>query len=215
MIFVAFGNTCGHAAALRQLLLHCEHEGIQTFVNTGDSAVGGPAPHEVIDLLRSHHVVSVQGERDRLLVRFQRKTAQLRARLDAAEFERIQAASGMCSSEALEYLRGLPHWRTVDIEGVPVAVCHGAPSGQSQRLTATDPPDRFRRQREIAPVEILICGHAGEPFVREVDGTLFVNPGSVGDAPDGRIHYAVISTEQRPFTADLRAMSMPSVEQTR
>lgn len=210
MIFAAFGNVCGCPRALQAVLESCHHEGIQVFVNTGDSAVGGPEPGAAIGLLQRHRVLSVQGERDRLLVRFLRKEASLRKRLAPAEFDALRAAYAACTSEQLEYLRSLPKSRSLELEGVSIALCHGTPSSQSEFLRAGDPPERFRRQRETVPAEIIVVGHEVEPYQREVDGTLFVNPGSVGNTPDDRAHLALISTEQRPFSAELRAVEFDS-----
>jgi putative phosphoesterase len=62
---------------------------------------------------------------------------------------------------------------------------------------------RFRRLREAANADLIVCGHTHRPFVRTVDGVLFVNPGSVGVAPThlGTACYALIDTEEAPWSA--------------
>ena len=65
MIFAAFGGVRGNLSALEAILAAVDAEGIQTLVNTGDCVVGGPAPNEVIELLRLRRIPTVQGQSDR------------------------------------------------------------------------------------------------------------------------------------------------------
>lgn len=204
MLMAAFGDTRGNLEALRAVLEEVEREGIQTVVNTGDSVVGAPFPNEVIDLVQRHGVPSVQGERDRLVVRFLRKKDSLRRSLGDSEFEAVEEAYAKMTSPHLEYLKGLPQALRLEIDGIEVALCHGGLTSQSERLSVDDSEERFQRQREIAPVDVVVCGHGGQSFVREVSGTLFVNPGSVGMSEDGMAHYAVIRAEEEKLEADLR-----------
>ena len=202
MVFGAIGDVRGNLGALQAVLQALSDEGIQSIVNTGDSAVGGDRPTEVVEALRSAGVVSVQGDRDRLLVRFLRKGASMRERLPQRDFEALERAFELCGSTQAEYLRSLPHSLTVTVDGISVAVCHGSLTSQAERLGAHGPEELFRRQRELTPASIVVCGHGEEAFVRQVEDTLFVNPGSVGMAEDGLAHFAVVSTETEPWGAD-------------
>ena len=81
MLFAALGDIRGNMPALRRVLDELSDSGIQTIVNTGDSAVGQPWANEVMEALKAVNVTSVQGVRDRMLVRFARKGDSLRERL--------------------------------------------------------------------------------------------------------------------------------------
>ena len=205
MLFAAIGAINGNWPALEAVLHAIGEEGIQTIVNTGNSAVGQAWPNEVIQGLRSRNIPSVQGQEDRLALRVNRKANSLQSRLDPDRFQALKFTYDTCKSENLEYLRTLPRTLTLSVDGIGIAVFHGTWTSQGEGLVADESDTRFRRQREVCPEPILICGSTLVPFARTVDGTLFVNPGSVGANP-GRAHYALVSTEKEPWSAEFRSV---------
>ena len=207
MIFAAIGGIHGNLPALEAVLEAIDEEGIQTIVNTGDCAVGHPWANETIALLRDRKIPTVQGEMDRRLVRARRKEETLREKLDPETFARLEEAFAACDSVNIEWLRGLPRKLTLTIDGVDIVLCHGTLTSQSQSLAADDMQERFQRQREVNPAPIIVCGRSAAPYAREVDGTLFVNPGLLGEGQSAR--YAIVSTEAEPYTAELRAITLP------
>ncbi len=212
MIFAAIGDIRGNISALKCVMDLVIQQGIQTIVNTGDSVVGHSGSHDVIEVMRGESIPSVQGERDGLLARFGRKHASLRQRLPEADFEALERAYKQCSSQDLEYLASLPSRLTLAVDGVSIEVCHGSLTGPRDRLSLNDDPSLFRRQRELTAASIIVCGRGEDAFVRQIDDTLFVNPGSVGMASDGQAHYAVVSTETEPWNAELRSAEYESVQ---
>lgn len=212
MLFAALGDIRGNIFALRRVLDKVSDSGIQTIVNTGDSAVGHSQTGEVIEALEAAQITSVQGAWDRLLTRFARKGNSLRDRLSKADCEALERAYAQCSSRDIEYLASLPSRAKFAVDGVSVEICHGGLTSQADRLQPTDDPALFRRQRELTDARIIVCGHGEGAFVRQVEDTLFVHPGSVGMATDGRAHYAVISTETDPWNAQLLSVEYKSVE---
>lgn len=97
------------------------------------------------------------------------------------------------------------------MDGVSLELCHGSLTSQSERLQAEDDERLFRRQRELTEARIIVCGQGEEAFVRQIDDTLFIHPGSVGMATDGRAHFAVVSTEIEPWDAQLRSVEYTSI----
>lgn len=208
MIMAAIGGLYGNSPALHAVLEAIDAEGIQTIVNTGDCVVGHPWPNEVIECLRRRNVPTVQGQWDKRAATFLRKQETLRAKCSAVQFALLEETYRQASSENLEYLHALPHTRILVVDGIRIGLCHGTFTSQSETLHRDDDA-LFRRQREIKPLPIIVCGGAHDGFVRTVDGTLFVNPGSAGAATDlsPRASYAIVSTEQEPFEAELRSVA--------
>lgn len=211
MLFAAIGDIRGNLPALDRVLLELADEGIQTIVNTGDSVVGGASVKGVLDALEAHGVTSVQGELDRALVRFQRKQASLRKKYSDQDFAALEAAYSACTSGHIEYLRSLPRTALAAVDGIEIAICHGSLTSQRERLEAESSDEIFKRQRELTPARIIVCGHGTDAFVRWVDDALFVHPGSVGFAADCRAHFAIVSTEREPWDAELRQVDYDSV----
>lgn len=203
MLIAALGAIHGNLPALEAALDAIDDAGIHTILNTGDSVVGGDCPNEVVELLCERDIPGVQGEVDRYTVLFQRKQASFKGKDVTPELlDEIRHANEALRSENLEYLRGLPRHRTLTIDGIPIALCHGTLTSQSDSIKADDPDSVFLRQREIIPARIIVCGRTLESFSRIVGNTLFASPGSVG-ATKGAAHYAIIHAEEEPWTAKL------------
>ena len=209
MYLAAIGDIHGNLPALAAVLAAIDEEGIQTIVNTGDAVVGHPWPNEVVELLRSRNIPSVQGDLDRRVVHFLRKQETLRRKLSPDEFEALRQTYTAIQSLNLEFLRTLPRRRMLHVEGADICVCHGTPTSQSDTLGEEDPPAKFRRVREMTNAQIVISGATHRPFSRTVDATLFVNPGAVGAGHGGaRIAtYAIVDTETEPWEARIRELS--------
>lgn len=201
MLMAAFGDVCGSLPALRAVLDAVDEAGIHTIVNAGNSVAGGPQPNEVIGLLRERAIPSVQGIWDRRTVRFVRKRATLARRLSATEFDVLERTYDALHCEELEFLRGLPQQRVLEIEGLRVFLCHGAPGSPSDPLPQEADPIKLRRAREAANADIIICGGAPTPGARTVDRALFVWPGPAAGHHSQEATYAVINTETEPWQA--------------
>ncbi len=204
MILAALGDIHGNLPALEAALEAIDEAGIHTIVNTGDCVVGFPWPNEVVDILRSREILTVQGERDRFAVRFLRKQETLRKKWGASEFRAVQWTHEAARTDTLEYLRSLPRRRHLHLEGLGITVCHGTLTSQSEGLHPDDPESRFQRQWEEARSDVVILGRTHIPFHRWVRGTLFVNPGSAGMNEDGAARYALINTETDPWSVEFQ-----------
>ncbi len=202
MILATFGDIHGHLPALKAVLAAIDEAGIQTIVNTGDCVLGGRWPNEVVDLLRDRSLPTAQGLMDRHVARFIRSEKKLRKHYPD-EFDTVAATYEQLHGDNIEYLLGLHKVITDTVDGITIACCHGTPGSVNHVLHENDDLNHFRRQRERADTNILVCGQTHEPFAREVDGTLFVNPGAVSLSPDvhGTASYAIISTEEEPWHA--------------
>ena len=203
MLIAAIGGIHGNFPAFEAVLREIDAAGIQTIVNAGDCVVGHPWPNEVIDLLRRRNIPTVQGERDRLVAQFERKRARLDRDLAPDEFALIQETYDAIRGENIEFLSDLPRQLTLTIDGISICLCHGTPQGRNDALCEGDDIGKFRRLREAANTDIIICGRSHTFFSRLVDGTLFVNSGAVGIAANGQgqASYATISTETELWKA--------------
>jgi hypothetical protein len=73
---------------------------------------------------------------------------------------------------------------------------HASPGGSDERLTHGTPEQRLRELGSCANADIVMIGHSHIPMVRTVNGTVFINPGSVGQPRDDdpRASYALLDT---------------------
>jgi len=203
MILAAFGDIHGNWPALEAALKEIDDAGIRTLVCTGDLVAGYPYPNEVIDFLERRNLTTVQGSHDRLTASLIRSGGQTLKRASEEDAAAMRWTYDQLTSGNVEYLRALPRVQRITIDGVDVYVGHGAPDAVNDGIGDHTSAQRFERYRESARADIVIGGNTHHPFHRLVEDTLFVNPGSLGCDERGAV-YAVISTEDEPWTVEYR-----------
>ena len=201
MLFAVIGNIDGNDRALNAALDAIEEEGIHTILHTGNAAAGAPGGNEVLALLERSGVICVQGNTDRLTVRYSRKQDTLDRKMDGDLLHAVRHAHESLTSQNLETLRDWRKSRTITLEGIAVYVCHGAPGSPREILAPDTPLMKMQRLREIARADIIVCGGAERPFSRLVDGALFVAPGPIEDGSGSVARYTLVNTEERPWVA--------------
>ena len=115
----------------------------------------------------------------------------------------VLCTGNICTEEQLDYLKnlsgnvhcvrgdfdeitGLPETKVVEIGEFKIGLCHGhqvVPWGDAEALGAL--------QRKLG-VDILVTGHTHQNALRESNGTLFLNPGSITGA------YSSLSSKSTP-----------------
>jgi putative phosphoesterase len=105
------------------------------------------------------------------------------------------------------YLQSLPRELRLQIEGKTVLVTHGTPDSVDEHLYPDSPVERLREIALKANADLIITGHTHMPMERDVDGVVFINPGSVGRPVDGdpRAEYAVLNLD--PFKLEFRKVN--------
>ncbi len=208
MIFAAIGSIDGHDDALKSTLKAIEETGILTILHTGNAVVGQQGGNAIMDLLAQFNVTCVQGNLDRLAVRYSRKQSTLERQLDADLLEKLRWSHENLSSQNLEYLRDWRKTRTLELEGLKILLCHGSPGNPREILTADTPHAKLQRQREQSHAHIIVSGGAEDSFSVTVDGTLFVSPGPLVKE-DGTFQYALINTDDNPWSATMETVARP------
>ena len=163
----------GNVWALRAVIGDLDRRGITAVYDLGDSLLGPLAPRETCELLMERGIPSLRGNDDLALLSVEGLSASgqyARARLTERHFE---------------WLLALPGTRRIG----DLLVCHGTPHSENDFLL-DEPTAQGARLRPAAEVErllggerarIVACGHTHMPrLVRVQDGTMVVNPGSVG-----------------------------------
>ena len=90
----------------------------------------------------------------------------------------------MVGSEALgggrAFLRTFVPWTELRVDGVSVLCFHGSPISYDHMILATTPHDDLLRMLEGFDHPLMLAGHTHVQLARVINGTLVVNPGSVG-----------------------------------
>ena len=103
-------------------------------------------------------------------------------------------ANARLSTRSRRWMGELPRALQMDIAGVRTRVVHGGVRQINRFLFASQTAD-LKAEIEASGSDLVISGHCGIPFVREIAGRTWFNPGVVGmPANDGtpRVWYGLI-----------------------
>jgi putative phosphoesterase len=194
MRYALIGDVHANLPALETVLERLHSAGVDAIWNTGDWVGYHAFPDEVVCRLRSEQAISVIGNYDQKVLKFPQKECRWRHSKPSEKFIAFQWAFNNLSEENRSYLRQLPTEVRVNLAGVRLLMTHGSPAAISEHIDPGTPQSRLRALALEAAADVIILGHSHVPMDRQVGGTRFVNPGSVGRADDGdpRAAYAIL-----------------------
>jgi putative phosphoesterase len=147
----------------------------------GDAVGYGPDPAACIQWLRANVTIAVQGNHDFGLVNNTCGGTPIEVH-DLALATQAHAWKILHKND-VDYVRDLPQQQIVALGGTTFHLVHGTPvEPMYGALNLLFTPQKQLRQMidGAAGAEVILMGNTHVPALREVDGTLLVNPGSLG-----------------------------------
>lgn len=94
----------------------------------------------------------------------------------------------------MEFIASLPPEIRLELRGHRLLLVHASPDGPDEHLGPDTPEERLAEISRTSGADIVMMGHSHRAFARTVNGTMFINPGSVGRPVDGdpRASYAIL-----------------------
>jgi predicted phosphodiesterase len=111
------------------------------------------------------------------------------------------------TEENKAYLRKLMPEIRFEAGGRRFRLVHGSPRRMNEYLFEDRDPASLARIARAADCDVLVFGHTHKPWVKEMEGVLMVNDGSVGKPKDGdpRAAWAMLTVEAgRPVQVEMR-----------
>ena len=222
MHIAIIADTHGNLIALDAVLAELEREGVTRIVCLGDVAGLGAQPREVIARLRALACPVVMGNADEFLLK--------PALLDPArhpsvsdDLRRMHEMERWCAEQLgiddLDYLRSFQPTVELplgddDAESQALLCYHGSPRSNQEEIRASTPEAELAEKLGPRRTLVMAGGHTHAQFVRRLDHSIILNPGSVGLADEtlpGGGHrnppwaeYAVLTAEQDRIGIELR-----------
>ena len=205
---VAFGGVVSNAHALRALIAWAAVRGIGPgrMIATGDIVAYCAEPAACVALFRSLGIATIAGNCEESLAAGAADcgcgfaAGSLCDRLSAAWY--AHAARELSAADRA-YFAALPRIATFRAHGRRWGVLHGGATAVNRFLWPDDPQAAFAA--EIAalealagPVDAVVAGHCGLPFIRQVGRHLWLNTGALGMPPidgDPRTSFGLITAE--------------------
>ncbi|WP_394779805.1 metallophosphoesterase family protein [Undibacterium sp.] len=166
----------GNLPALHAVLQDISPRSVDRIVNLGDSLSGPLFPRETAEFLMQQDWLQLAGNHERQILEFR----------PGRGGESDRYALSTLTPDIMDWLRGLPGSVWLDDE---VFLCHGTPASDIVYFLETLEPQgaRLASPAEVdarlgdTRASVVACGHTHvSRAVRSSDGTLIVNPGSVG-----------------------------------
>ena len=156
----------------------------------GDLVNYGPRPSEVVDLVRLHASLVVQGNHDHAIG----NGADPRCSNAFREMARVmqERTEPLLNAEQRAFLRSLPRTAVRTIDGSRFFLCHATPTEPLFQYCPADPA-QWAPESGGLQADIVLAGHTHLPFAMNLEKLRIVNPGSVGQPKHGapKACYAV------------------------
>lgn len=168
----------GNALALRAVLAELDALGVDELLCLGDTATLGPRPKEVLEILRARGCPCIVGNHEAFLL-----DPDLIAsyRTSQAVEHAVEWCRDRLDEEDMAFLRGFASELTLDLgHGRSLLALHGTTRSHMEDLLATTPADQVDEMLGGARADVVAVGHTHVPMLRQHNGMLLVNPGSVG-----------------------------------
>jgi putative phosphoesterase len=206
-----------NAIALHEVLRDAKAGGVDQVICLGDVATLGPAPHEVLQILRELKAPCILGNHDEFMLDPALIHSYTEAPFIVAAVEHCRS---QLSSEELAFLRTFE--RSLDLQLAPevsLMLFHGSPRSHMEDLLATTPPDVLEQQLGERRATVMAGGHTHIQMLRQHRGTLLLNPGSVGlpfkecvayGPPTILCHaeYAIVNADRGTLNVELRRVPL-------
>lgn len=199
-----FSDIHSNYHALQAVVADMHRRGVDRMICLGDITMKGPLPKECVDLVRSLGCPVVRGNTDGAYDpefypdKFQPvNKSQEVARADFARH--LQALT----EEDQQWLRTLPLAVTETVEGVRMDFFHATPTNNYVLILPWADNETLAALHMAEETRISVFGHCHRPFIRNVDGRMVINAGSVGLPFDGdpRPSYILLELENGSTTA--------------
>ena len=164
---------------------------VDQLVCAGDVIGYNPWPAECVEIVRERSIPCVQGNHDRAI------DTPEQYRSNAMAYKGLLYAADQLNDDQREWLRMLPESRNFADGRVRMVHSHPTKRGRYVR-----PPAFQSLEPYLGSEAVLILGHTHIQHHEMVDGTLVVNPGSVGQPRDRDPRAAFVIIDLDDSTVD-------------
>jgi len=187
MKFAVFGDIHGNIEALKAAYAAAQAAGADKIYHLGDLGGYSPFVNEVVGFLIEHGVEGVQGNYDETVAN-DREHCGCKAE-DPVQEEMANRSFAWtkehASQKTKEYLRNLPFKISFVAFGKKVLIFHATPSKNNLYWYEDRPEKFFKEMAEKVDADVMIYGHTHKPYLKDINGKIFINAGSVGKPKDG------------------------------
>jgi len=170
----------GNLVALEAALASIHQEEVDQIICLGDVATIGPQPHGVVARLKALGVTGITGNHESYLLNPERVGEDVNAPPWLGEM--VDWCAGQLASRDLDYLRSFHSSIEIRFDAETCLLgFHGSPRSNTDIILATTPAAGLDEMLSGYRATIMAGGHTHVQMVRQHNGVMIVNVGSVGE----------------------------------
>lgn len=204
----------GYLKPLKAAISLFESHKANQIICAGDLVDGGLSGDAVIDHIRSHNIISVQGNHDQEAFS---DHSWIDEQLCDAEESMSDDFDDLLSSYRAKFVSALPLTRTFDWEGLRICLAHGAPWSNTEHIFSSVAPDVCRKIFEATEADIVVLGHTHIPMKLQLDDKWILNAGALcGNRTDLKRTCGILTLPQIQFEVfDIKTKKALELETTK
>lgn len=184
MRLALLGDIHGNAAALEAVLSAAAAADAEHLCITGDFTGYYYEPLRVLQLLEGWSFDAVRGNHDDFFLACC-KNSEIISEYRMKYGTSIDSSLDVLDQNDRSFLRQLPRDTTLNLDGTPILLAHGAP-WDTDTYVYPDADESVWEQIAGYGASLVVLGHTHYQFDRRLHGSLVINPGSVGQPRDRR-----------------------------
>ena len=187
----------GNQHALNEVINELQRENIIDLLLLGDYVGYYYHPEVVLQKLFQYQIRAVVGNHERLLFDFEDDPVKHSSVLEKYGTGH-QAAVRNLSEDQKKWLHNLPETLELEIDGLKILLCHGAPWSNDHYIYA-DSDESTLAEFDRYKVDFIFLGHSHYAYCIKRNNCSIVNPGSVGQSRQrgGYAFWAIFDTKSR------------------
>lgn len=170
----------GNEVALDAVLSDVFEKGVDRIVCLGDTAALGPRPRAVLARLRDLGCPCILGNHDAFML----QPSLIHSYNDASSIvQAVDWCRSQLSQADLDFIARFAPSLTIELtDDKQLLLFHGSPRSYMEDLLCTTPPEALDAMLSGQRAAVMAGGHTHIQMLRQHQGMLLVNPGSVGMA---------------------------------
>jgi putative phosphoesterase len=195
-----FSDVHGNNLAFNQFLKATKsNKEISEIIFLGDFVGYYYSPEEIISYCRLNNIQCILGNHDQNLLDIIDKKIEIKAMVEKYGHS-YKRAIDTISSENINFLRKLPKFKILELNGKSLFVCHGSPEDLLSGRIYPD-TDLSKYSNLIEKYDYIITGQTHHKLAKNLGKLFFLNPGSIGQQRDGQgCSYLILDLKKNTFS---------------